>query len=119
MCTHFCSRPARRCLGLPRNAIKIVFCCPCQLLHPSKQLEMGHPQILSRTCHPFSHAGKTDSRTLLASCEWLAALSNVLPCLCLKLVLRQEYLTAGLSVLPVFKLSLVVSGYMCLCKGRN
>lgn len=69
--------------------------------------------------HLFFHAGKTGSRTFLASSEWLPALSNVLPCLCLQLVLRQEYLSARLAVLPVFKLSLVMSDYMCLCKGGS
>lgn len=120
-----CWWPARRCSRLPSNAITNVFCCPCQekwvLMHscaPASSWRWGITR-LCRTRHPFSHACKTGSRAFLASSEWLAALSNVLSCLCLKLVLGQEYLSAGLAALPVFKLCLAISGYMCLSKGGN
>lgn len=49
----------------------------------------------------------------------LASLNNGLSCLFFKLVLRQEYLTACLGALPVFKLPLVISDHMCLCEGGS
>lgn len=133
----FCCRLARWCSRLPSNAITDAFCCPCQakwmLVHscarrsgcwctPVPQQATGDgasPDSQSDPSHPFSHACKTGSRAFLASSEWLAALSNVLSCLCLKLVLGQEYLSAGLAALPVFRLSLVIPGYMCLSKGGS
>lgn len=93
--------------------------CWCTPVPQQAAGDGASPDSQSDPSHPFSHACKTGSRAFLASSEWLAALSNVLSCLCLKLVLGQEYLSAGLAALPVFKLCLVISGYMCLSKGGS
>lgn len=92
---------------LPAMPSKMCFAVPI----PSKQLDMGDDQTLLGPCCPFTHTGKTGM--FLASSECLPALSNVLSCLCLKLVLRQEYLSAGLVALPVFKLSLCLAKCVC------
>lgn len=77
---------------------------------------MGGHQALSLT-----GAALFLMRTKQAAGPFLLALGGFQPlamsCLALKLVLRQEYLSADLAALPVFKLSLVISGCLCAKEG--